>query len=673
MRQTIGRTLDEFEAALFVGRDAELEAFRAWLDAPEGRPVMNVVGRGGMGKTALLTAFRRDAAALGRAVLTVDAENVDDSPASFLEALGTGVEDPIRFCNDNRCVVLVDAFTKSASLSRYLQEGFLPKLSHEVKVVIAGRIPLDWPRWGALIETVRLETLPPEASIEFLNRRGIADASVAAHVAATTRGLPLALALAADLVTKVGVSDLSTAGEWRLVVRSLVERFLDEVSDPHLTELLEACALVRHFDEPTLQAITGIDDVTAPFARLCGLSFVRGGEHGLMLHDDVRQVLAEDLRWRNAERYATLRERALAYLRGRMARAAPTERHWLWAERMFLWEDVFVRSVLFDAPGSTDITVTLGGPEHADDAMALERRWHEHILPTESEIEWSEDYPQEGVLLWLHRAMRMPWSRLALAREPLGTFVGYSLVVPLFQGSLSLLQAEETLSALVSAYWTRTELGNLPMRPDEADSFVIVRTCVLDVATEATNAALLRDLLGLLGREGIYVVYAAFPERRALYETLGFVPVPTPQVHHWIADHPFQGYVLDLKRVGFEAWVEAIMSGRAPMRRPTSDDLERELSSLLPRWDEDELLERSQLAAFAGGNDAARAMVRAAVEGLRTDEDLSLALRAFELAYLERAASHERIAERLAVSRSTFYRFLRRSVRAVAEALGRPE
>ena len=45
------------------------------------------------------------------------------------------------------------------------------------------------------------------------------------------------------------------------------------------------------------------------------------------------------------------------------------------------------------------------------------------------------------------------------------------------------------------------------------------------------------------------------------------------------------------------------------------------------------------------------------------------ALRAVELAYLERGVSHERAAERMLVSRSTFYRLLRRGTQALAREL----
>ena len=669
--RTIGRALDEFEATLFVGRDDEVARFKAWLLAEGGPPVLNVVGRGGMGKSTLLSAFRRTGRDMGREVLSVDADGIDATPQGFMSALVSD-GDPVEFCNTNRCLVLIDAFAKVPWLTRFLQDELLPKLNQDVKVVISGRIQLGWPRWQALIETMTLEALSSNDARDYLSRRGISQPQVVEQILSSTGGLPIALALAADVVAKVGAHDLGAVSEWRLVIRSLVEQLMNDVADPGLAQLLEACAIVRHFDEPTLNAMTDMEDVSSAFARLCGLSVVRAGEHGLMLHDDVRKVLLEDLRWRNPERYGELRERALAYLRGRMARASSAERHWLWAERMFLWEDAFVHSVLFGPSGTSDMTVTLGGPADADDALALERRWHDEIIPDTSRVEWSDDYPQEAVLAWLGRAMRMRGARLALARDIQGKLNGYSLALPLFQESLRLLRAEETLSALLRAKWSDDELAAAPVDAKDSDAYVIVRTCVGERNAEAANGALFRDLLGLLAQEGVYVVYAAFPERRALYEMLGFVPVRTAEVYHWIADYPFQAYVLDLKRVGFEAWIEAIMAGRTPARRPSADELEAEFAELLPRWDEDKAIEMSLLGRIVGDAEGVRGMIRAAIEGLRSDDDLALPLRAVELAYLERAASHERLAERLAVSRSTFYRLLRRGVRAVAEAVGRP-
>jgi hypothetical protein len=169
---------------------------------------------------------------------------------------------------------------------------------------------------------------------------------------------PLALSLAADLALQSGVRDFADAPQWRLLVRSLVDRQLTELSDPELRDEVEACAVVRQFDEATLAAVSGRDDVRTLFSQLCRLSLVTPAEHGLMLQADPRRRLSEDLAWRNSDRYNALRARARAYLRKRAISAPPSERAWLVAERLFLSDNprlqqMFVSSA--DDPGQVRV------------------------------------------------------------------------------------------------------------------------------------------------------------------------------------------------------------------------------------------------------------------------------------------------------------------------------
>src|SRR6185503_1209428 len=119
-----------------------------------------------------------------------------------------------------------------------------------------------------------------------------------AQLVQAAAGSPLTLALAADMVLQFGIRNLATLPEWRVMVRTLVERLLRDVSDPTLRELLEVCAVVRHFDEGLLAAVTGREEIGPAFAQLCRLSAVRPAEQGLLLHEDFRRALSGDLRWR---------------------------------------------------------------------------------------------------------------------------------------------------------------------------------------------------------------------------------------------------------------------------------------------------------------------------------------------------------------------------------------
>src|SRR5690606_17492245 len=111
--------------------------------------------------------------------------------------------------------------------------------------------------------------------------------------------------------------------------------------------MLDVCAVVRQADEATLAAISGDADCRAAFHELSRVSAIEPARHGLMLHDDVRRVLADELRWRHAERYRALRLRALDYFTDRMRGADAEEREWLLTERLALWGDALVQQILF--------------------------------------------------------------------------------------------------------------------------------------------------------------------------------------------------------------------------------------------------------------------------------------------------------------------------------------
>src|SRR6266545_4227919 len=363
---TIREAVESLEERLFVGRERDLETFARWLEQPAGPApeILNVHGPGGVGKSALLAAFRRMATRAGRRVVLLDGRALEVAPEAFLRAVAAGPgsrgavatgASAMARVNRSKPLVLVDTFEELEELSRWLQEEFLPNLDTEVRVVIAGRFALGpgitevrvviagrfalgpgWSEWQKIIRSMPLRGLRPAEVRQYLARRGIEDIVLVQQIQAATGGLPLAVSLAADMVQQLGVRRFEAAPEWRLAVRSLVERLLADVRDPDLREVLEACSVVRQFDEPTLAATLHRRDISMAFDKLCRLSVVRPSEHGLMLHDDLRRMLAGDLRWRKPDRFRELRLAALEHYRARARTAPPAARHWLVAEQLYL-------------------------------------------------------------------------------------------------------------------------------------------------------------------------------------------------------------------------------------------------------------------------------------------------------------------------------------------------
>lgn len=683
---TIGEVVTRLEQELFVGRGRELAIFREWLAAGGLPEVLNVFGPGGVGKSAALHAFRRVALEQGRATIFLDGYDFRPTPDALLRELCALLGQPDRLepivaaLNTSLPLLVLDTFELMTDLTPYLRDELLPRLDTRVKVVIAGRYPLGhaWSRhemWRKLIRPLQLGGFAAAESRAYLERRGLSG-RVVDQIVSATGGQPLALSLAADLARQFGERDFASAPEWRLVIRGLVERLLSDVADPVLRELLEACAVVREFDEATLAAVALRPDIGRAFNQLCGLSIVRAGEHGLMLHDDVRRILAEDLRWRNKDRYGELRLRALEYSRERMRTASPEQREWLLAERFYLWGNAVIQEVLFaeDEPG--EVWMEPGRPEEHADLRRLFEFYVQHVFVAKQGDVQLDKSSADADLGYLESVWRYPGTRRRLARDRDGRMVGASMILPVCQESLPFIANNPTYAPLLHALWGPAELAALPTPPEASNIHYMILLAYTDIRPEAFRAALLRDMFGIFAQGGIYLWTVSLPFWKKLAEACGFQRV---DVHIGVGTEEGATYVLDLTHVGVDAWMEALISGRPLPRALRPEELGQELQAALLHWRDDSWLAASPLASsltVAGDTQAqwAEALRQAISDALtqaraRASADEELAYRAVELAYLHKAASHEQVARQLAVSRTTFYRLLKRGVKGLAEAL----
>jgi energy-coupling factor transporter ATP-binding protein EcfA2 len=673
-RPTIGNTLKALEEQSFAGRQEELATFREWLGAESSSAaILNVVGPGGIGKSTLLDAFAGVAARDGRFAVVADGGTFRATPEAFLEVLGGGpTQQATARLNDAETVLLIDTFEEIADLEPYLQHRFLPQLTIHVKVVIAGRYSLgsNWGSWLRVIRPMELRGLTSEQAEDYLGRRGVREEQLRAQIIWATGGHPLALSLAADIVQRFGVRDLGVAPEWRLALRALVRELLRDIRDPKLKDLLEAAAMVREFDEQTLSAVAGEEAGREAFDQLCQLSVVRPASHGLMLHEDVRSIVAADLRWRRPDRYREVRGRALEHLRDRAAMDS-TERERLITERLYLIEDSFVQSLLFGADDPRLVWMEPGhGHESQDqqDAVRIARAWAA-----------ASGAPAEQ-LSWLSKLLEHPALRLRFARHREGRRIGFNTAIRLYRDSLPLLLDNPLLEPVISAYFSPDELAGLPDVAEESDIWYLLHSAHSAARGEAAQAALLRDLLGLVGLGGTYLATVARPELKRLIGELGFQRVVSVADGRSSPRFSPEGFVLDLSIIGVEAWMDAIVGGQPVRPGLRRDQILEAVHAALLSWQDDRALAESPLTALAPGNpdrtraevsDAVRRLLLRALERARAASQAEQsAYRALDLAYLQRSLSHERAAERMNVSRSTFYRLLKRGAKGIAQELG---
>jgi hypothetical protein len=676
---TIHDALAALDERLFVDREPEVALFRDWLaQGTSGPAILALSGSGGMGKSTLLRAFRRIAEGQGWRVVSADGSAFEPTPEGLSRTItGAHDRDGADYLNEAPTVLLLDSFEKLGPLTHHLREEFLPRLDQKVKVAISGRRPLGtaWSVWQPVVRSIVLAGLEPEASSRYLHLRGI-DPDIAAEITGAAGGIPLALSLAADMATQRGVREFPAAAEWHLAVRTLVEELLRDVGDLDLRILLEAAAVLREFDEELLAAVADKADITAAFAALCGLSFVRPAQHGLTLHDEVRRILIEDLRWRRPEHLIELRRRAWRHYRRRMRESPPQA--WMIADELHLSGNDLIQAMLFQdsEPGA----------------------WGERARPSDLEaiIQILQAFTSQGSSVpdaptpeevdprFVGSLLSHPAVHVTMARERDGRLTAYAFVLPICRETMDLLPAGGALRRLVERTSSAAEIANLPDDCEDASMYIFSTIAHSAELSREATAALVQDVLHALLAGGKYLACTASAQYAEVLHAFGFSKIASelgPSAFD--PDRQLDAFALDLRLVGVEAWIDSMIGGHPLPQGLAVEDIGAEVQAVLLHWADDAQLEASPLVAIAarrdpesdlGPADSVRALIRDALERARAGarDDRQLAFRAVELAYLERSVSQERVAERLSVSRSTFYRLLKRGVAGVAAALGRP-
>ena len=334
----------------FVGRSEEKELFKTAISSSEGDFILlHIYGPGGVGKTTLLKEFSNLAKDHEATPIQLDARNIDPSPEGFFFALRlvlglSEISSPLEAINQllNKIVLTIDTYETLTPLDGWLRESFLPKLPENVLIIFAGRRPpsSDWlsdPGWCDLIHSISLRNLRPEESRAFLDKRGVPEYKHKG-VLDFTHGHPLALSLVADMLENQAENQSNTfeLGNDPDIVRTLLERFIQQVPTPTHRLALEACALVRVTTENLLTKALALNDVHEFFEWLRSLSFIESNSTGIFPHDLVRETLDADLRWRNPDRYAELHDRVRDYYSEKLMATHGME------QQSILFDDVYL-------------------------------------------------------------------------------------------------------------------------------------------------------------------------------------------------------------------------------------------------------------------------------------------------------------------------------------------
>jgi hypothetical protein len=675
---TIAERLRQARRRRFVGREGELERFRAALEA--GEPpftVLFVHGPGGVGKTALLDAFADAAAEAGAEPVRVDLRAVGASPPAFLAALPPHE-------GRRRRVLLLDTFEAAAGIEDWLRETFLPSLSAGTLVVLAGRNPpaSPWredPGWQELVRVIALRNLAAADARAYLRAAGVED-ELAEPAAALTYGHPLALSLLVDVLAQRDggapspVHDLAAAPD---VVRRLQEVFLSEVpSDAH-RRALHACAHARYTTEPLLRAALGTGDAGELFAWLCGLSFVEQAPAGVFPHDLVRDVLVADLRWRDPEAFAELRRRVRGHVIARVRETSGIEQQHAAADLVFLHRSNPFAQAQWDWASFGSAYGDVLRPADREPILAMTERW---------------EGPEAAAIVahWLERGPE----GFTVVRDAGEQPVGFLLRVALHEATADDLAADPGARAM----WEYAQ-SHAPPRPGE--TVMAARTLVdrdahqgvsptLNVVTiVSTQAWLTNPAIG-------WELIGAWTDPEAAEPLMSYIDFHrAPEADYEVGGRRYGVFARDWRHGGAERWLDllgeretaagfdpAASAPAAPVLALSQKEFADAVRRALRDLHRDDALAanpllRSRVVRDRAGDgpelEALRDLLEEAAASLRVDPRDQKLERALARTYLRPAQTQELAAEALGLPFSTYRRHLTGAVARVADWLWQRE
>jgi hypothetical protein len=267
--------------------------------------VLFVHGAGGLGKTALLHQFRILARTAGRAVASVDGEDVDGSPDGLHAAVRSARSVAMGDAGETRpWVLLVDGYERLTAVDGWVRDRLVASLPGDVVVVLAGRdAPASpWrtdPGWRSVVACLPLDRLDPPQSRLLLEHAGVPE-DRCGRLADLGRGHPLTLAMLADAATTDDLpDDLADAPD---LVATLAIRLVDEAPDDDHALAMALCAHAWLTTQDLLAELIG-RDVPEVWTWLETRPWVTRGTYGIYPHDLVRDVLDADLRRRSPATY----------------------------------------------------------------------------------------------------------------------------------------------------------------------------------------------------------------------------------------------------------------------------------------------------------------------------------------------------------------------------------
>ncbi|MGF9910141.1 LuxR C-terminal-related transcriptional regulator [Brevibacillus porteri] len=551
-------SLEELESRLLVGRTGEVLHFLKLLaDERRSKKIMNLFGTAGVGKSYLLDELKRQAHLRQAATLSLDSEQFWHTPSDFclhiLQALDVYhkgeeqhpsqlLEECIAKLNekaaDQRLVLFLDIYENLDGLDHWLREYFFKRLSANILIVIAGRHPLSeaWllsPGWRHFISRVPLSHLPYDAVERYAHYCHIFELPIIQEMWRRSNGHPLTLSL---LSFNLQLRDQEGNGAFHEEMDTLpfvVSQWLREVPGEHLRPLVEAAAILRHFNQDNLSFLLKREITASEFFQLIRFSFVRKVDSGWTIHSLMRESIAQDMRARTPLHFADLQKRAVHYYYEKFTKSTHSVRTPEALELTFFLGDALIRAFLnwFDPLPKPFESIHTG---HREELLEYIR--NQRHCPSPKTIKLFDPHTNRHFdfhltaeqtlypLNWLDHArlFSLGYDVLRVLRNENGAISALAAVVPINEKTLPYLMEHSGSRSYFTAL-SKQELERFSV-PEHTRAGWFIDTIHQDDYEDVSQHTAIGHMLHGLMFTGEFLLCspAPFPFFKAAHESLGF-------------------------------------------------------------------------------------------------------------------------------------------------------
>lgn len=672
--------LNKAEAQSFVGRLKELQLMHEQLSLGQTRwQILHFFAIKGMGKSTLLKRFARTSSASKMIYLHTDMEF--QSPKQFLDQIAkelnnlqsTSSNSPATHevtgtytevvCHLNALasrespfILLFDALELWNPIMEWLFEFFIPKLSANIRLFTAGTEPLDgkWissSSWNLLVQNIPLEPLHNNDVRTYLELAGVHEPMLQHTIIKLSNGIPFAMNLCCKRLHH-GEHPSEDAG-LKLTIRMLCQTVFEGLQlSAKQYALVEAASVVGQFDKELIMHITQQWLDYEEFDQLCNTPIVVKRKGGWSLADGIRNWIQTDFKEHSPELFNRYKKRALEVLHRRWTAAAPMKRRSLFLENVYAAENELLREYYFLGDESVyDIRTA-----REEDLPVMENIWkNRHLNHLQSVNDGTE---QEKLFLSVWQlepaSFKIFWVQ--------DRIVGFASIVPFTREVREIFYRNE----LYQRYLMNTEVeenerlfwvAGTVEKDDYASLNVIFRYLFEQLMDNCLCTVLIPtdyDISGLL--------------------KLGFNEL------QWAASasptgKQFRMLQLDLREMSLLRLLTTSYPGKAK-RSVTHLEAVQWTKKILASFHDfefdRELLEQS--VTILGKEDdflpdvqIIRNHIHFTLQEVagKSEKDRVM-MRALQLTYIDRIGSNEVIAERLHLSISTFYRYIKNGIENVA-------